>query len=298
MLDRAQVRSSLARRLGLDVGALVPGRPRRGRRGRNDAGCHPALRRPGDAGAAVRLVRLTVPDRAQRPDPAPHGRLARRQRRADAGRFGRDRARTGPFPGPRRRPIGPRDDHLPGLAQRRRAARSGAEGRAGAPLVRHDPSLRRRQRPHRPRTRRPGPGPLGGHAAAVLQPVGPDPPGAQRLLRHSGKHTVGHARRDALAGLVPGLPGTRPDRGGSHSGGSPPTCRILADSRPISPQRPPAACASPPSGRLRGETDVLQVGQARPLLPGHGPAGHPGPDGARYPLPRSAGGRSASYSLP
>ena len=52
-LDAGQVRSSLARRLGIDIGGLKPRRPQRRRRGRNDAGRHAALRPAADRRTAV-----------------------------------------------------------------------------------------------------------------------------------------------------------------------------------------------------------------------------------------------------
>ena len=47
---------------------------------------------------------------------------------------------------------------------------------------------------------------------ALLQPFGPDPARAQGLLRHAGADAEGHDGCHAVAGLVPGLPAAR-DRG-------------------------------------------------------------------------------------
>ncbi len=55
-LEPNQVRSSIARRLGLDVGGLVPARPQCRRRGRDDAGCYGQLCRSFDRGEIVRLA--------------------------------------------------------------------------------------------------------------------------------------------------------------------------------------------------------------------------------------------------
>ena len=53
---------------------------------------------------------------------------------------------------------------------------------------------------------------------AVLQHVGPDPPGAQRLLRHPGADPEGQPGRHALDAMVPGLPGPRLRRGRDDAG--------------------------------------------------------------------------------
>ena len=66
ILDREQVRSSIARRLGMDIGALHARRPQRRRRRRDDARRHAELRPAADRRAAVRLARGAVSDRAQR----------------------------------------------------------------------------------------------------------------------------------------------------------------------------------------------------------------------------------------
>ena len=112
--------------------------------------------------------------------------------RADAGRLRRRSARSGSTT--KRRP--------PHGSTRRCQAfldwfngedddRSGPESRAGASLVRHHPPVRRRQRPHRARDRRHGAGAFRKQPAALLQHVGADPAGAQRLLRHPGSDAEG-----------------------------------------------------------------------------------------------------------
>ncbi len=65
-LDQDQVRSSIARRLGIDIGALTPAdRQRRGCRG-DDARCDAALRRTLNRRAIVRMAFRNVPHGAQR----------------------------------------------------------------------------------------------------------------------------------------------------------------------------------------------------------------------------------------
>ncbi len=88
ILDRDQVRSSIARRLGMDIGALTPA-------DRNVEGVVEMMldatqnyARAADRRAAVRLARGAVSDRAQRHAPHHGRRVARRHDRADAGRLG------------------------------------------------------------------------------------------------------------------------------------------------------------------------------------------------------------------
>ena len=104
MLDREQVRSSIARRLGMDIGALAP-------TDRNVEGvvemmldATEKLRTAAHRGAAVRLACRAVSDRTQRHDQNQRRRLARRQARPDAGRVGSDRQRARPLS--KRRPQG------------------------------------------------------------------------------------------------------------------------------------------------------------------------------------------------
>ena len=100
-------------------------------------------------------------------------------------------------------------------AQRRH--RSGPQGRTRPSLVRHHSPVRRRQRPHRARHRRHGAGALGKQPAALLQHVGADPAGAQRLLRHpraNPERDIGH---HAVDGMVPRLPRPRHRRRADHS---------------------------------------------------------------------------------
>ena len=60
-LDADQVRSSLARRLGIDIGGLTPRRPARRRRGGDDAGRDAALQPAPDRRAAVCVAVGTLP---------------------------------------------------------------------------------------------------------------------------------------------------------------------------------------------------------------------------------------------
>ena len=91
MLDRDQVRSSIARRLGIDIGGLTAGRPPcRGRR-RDDARCDATLCEPLTGGQALRLARGAISDRAQRHVENHGRRMARRQIRPHAGGLRPDR---------------------------------------------------------------------------------------------------------------------------------------------------------------------------------------------------------------
>ena len=64
-LDAEQVRSSIARRLGMDIGGLKAGGPERGGSRRNDAGRHAPLRPAAHRRTAVRVACVLVPDRPQ-----------------------------------------------------------------------------------------------------------------------------------------------------------------------------------------------------------------------------------------
>ena len=70
-----------------------------------------------------------------------------------SGPMGRERVH---FEAPERGAPRDRDEAVPRVVQRAVRRRSGAEGRRGALLVRHDPSVRRRQRPDRAGDRRHG----------------------------------------------------------------------------------------------------------------------------------------------
>ena len=94
-LDPAAVRSSIARRLGMDVGGLKPA-------DRNVEGVVEMMLdatrnydKPADGRAAVRLARKPVPDRAQRHAAHNSRRVAQRQRRPDAGRVRSRSAKSG-----------------------------------------------------------------------------------------------------------------------------------------------------------------------------------------------------------
>ena len=103
-LDRDQVRSSIARRLGLDIGGLTPAD--RDVEGVVEMMLDATQRydEPADGAAPVRLARGSVPDRPQR-NVEDQGRgLARRQDGPDAGGFGPDRQGAGPLRGARGRP--------------------------------------------------------------------------------------------------------------------------------------------------------------------------------------------------
>ena len=222
ILDKEQVRSSIARRLGMDIGGLDAGRPRCRRRRRDDARRHPDLSRAAHRRAAVRLARCAVSDRAQRHDENHRRRLARRPSgpmQVVSGPIGREQVHY----------EAPAADRLDGEMTAflewfngADAARPGLEGGGRPSVVRHDPSLRGRQRPDRPRHRRHDAGALGRQPATLLQHVRADPPGAEGLLRHPRADPEGRPRHHRLAAMVPGLP--RPAFDGAEA--------ILADVLP------------------------------------------------------------------
>ena len=61
-------------------------------------------------------------------------------------------------------------------------------------------------------------------------------------------------------------------------------------------ERPPVPCPEPPPRRPRWQADHLEVGEAREVLTGHGPAGHRVPGRPRRPGPQSR--RRAQHELP
>ena len=72
-LNRETVRSSIARRLGLDIGALARRAPACRRRGRHDARRHRRARAAAHARAPLRLACGALPDRLQRLAPVGSG---------------------------------------------------------------------------------------------------------------------------------------------------------------------------------------------------------------------------------
>ena len=141
-LDAEQVRSSIARRLGMDIGGLKPA-------DRNVEGVVEmmldATRRYDQPLTDERLFAWHAslfPDRPQRHDQDQDRGLARRQHRADAGRLRSDGQGARPFRGaesgaPRRR-----NDGIPRLVRAGHRHRSCPEGRPRASLVRHHPPVR------------------------------------------------------------------------------------------------------------------------------------------------------------
>ena len=213
-LDADQVRSSVARRLGMDIGGLKPA-------DRHVEGVvemmldatqrydqpltqarlfdwHASLFPTGRSG----MHRITVG--AWRDD-----RTAAMQ--VVSGPVGRERVH---FEAPAAARLERRDAAVPRLVQPRHDDGTGAEGSAGASLVRDDSPVRRRQRPHRASHRRHGPRPIGAKSAALLQHVGADPRRARRLLPHPRADATRHAGRHGVDGVVPRVPHAR-DRGSS-----------------------------------------------------------------------------------
>ena len=183
-LDAGQVRSSVARRLGIDIGGLQPAdRHVEGvvemmldATQRYDQplseerlfGWHASLFPIGRSG----MHRITVG--AWRDD-----RTAPMQ--VVSGPVGRERVH---FEAPSADQAPGRDATLRRLVQQRREHRTSAEGRACASLVRDDSPVRRWQRPYRAGDRGHVAGQIGRQLAAVLQHVGADSRGARRVLPH------------------------------------------------------------------------------------------------------------------
>ena len=181
-LDVASVRSSIARRLGVDVGALAPvDRHVEGvvemvldATANCDApvtrdrlfGWHAALFPTGYSGP----VRINVGGWRDDATGPMRGTLR------PAG------TATRPFRSAAGRPAGVRDRPLSGLGQQHVERAAVDQGRACAFVVRHPAPVRRWQRPHRARRWRPVPGPRRWQPPALLQPVGADPTRAQGLL--------------------------------------------------------------------------------------------------------------------
>ena len=181
-LEAEQVRSSIARRLGMDIGALRPA----------DRNVEGVVEMMLDATRNYDQPLTTERLFAWHASLFPTGRSGMHRIRVGAWRddstgpmevvSGADRQRTRPFPGAARETAGPGDARIPGVVQPGCRRRAGSESGAGPSLVRHDPSFRRWQRPHRARDCRHDTGTFGGQSATLLQHVGADPAGARCVL--------------------------------------------------------------------------------------------------------------------
>jgi Fic family protein len=98
-LNREQVRSSIARRLGMDIAGAVHSEAQYRRRCRVDARCHAALSTTADRRTPVRLARCAIPNWTQRNVTHHCRRLATGQGRPDAGRLRHLRPRKGALSG-------------------------------------------------------------------------------------------------------------------------------------------------------------------------------------------------------
>ena len=127
-LDGEQVRSSVARRLGMDIGGLRSRGPQRGRRRKDDDGRDVELRPAPYGGAAARLALIAVPDGPDRHEADYGRRVAGRQRRADAGGVRADGPGAGALRGPARREAGWGDGGFPGLVRRACGDQTGCSG--------------------------------------------------------------------------------------------------------------------------------------------------------------------------
>ena len=141
-LDRDQVRSSIARRLGIDIGGLMPAD--RDVEGVVEMMLDATQRydQPSDRSAAVRLARGVVPYWPQRDVEDQRRGLARRQNRPDAGGVGADRQGARPLRSACGRPRSPRDEEIPRLVREGQFDRSCAQVRRRASVVRHHPPVR------------------------------------------------------------------------------------------------------------------------------------------------------------
>ena len=142
--------------------------------------------------------------------------------------------------------------------------RSRAEGRPRASLVRHHPPVRRRQRPHRARDRRYGARALRAQPAALLQHVGADPAGAERLLRHPRSDAERRPRHHGLAGLVSRTASTAPSTARNDTLAA--CCdkaRFWEAARRRVVQRPAARRDQSAARRLRGQAHLVEMGEAR-----------------------------------
>ena len=187
ILDKEQVRSSIARRLGMEAAALPSG-------DRNVEGVVEmmldATQKYSDELTADRLFgwhASLFPTGRSGMTQNRRRRLAGRRVRTDAGCLRRLMAASESIT--RRRSPRRLDAEMQAFLDWFNGAgryRSGTEGRTRASLVRHHPSVRGRQRTHRARHRRHGARALGREPAALLQHVRANPARTQRLLRHTG----------------------------------------------------------------------------------------------------------------
>ena len=150
-----------------------------------------------------------------------------------------------------------------------------------APVVRDDPSVRRRQWPHRARDRRHGARAIGRKPAALLQHVGADPAGAQRLLRHSGADAAGDHGRHAVDGRGSSPASRALSTGRRHAGGVLAKARFWERLRDVPLNDRQRLVFEPAARRLRGQADDVEMGEAGEMLAGHGAPRHPAARRAR-----------------
>ena len=199
-LNVASVRSSIARRLGVDIGALAPV-------DRHVEG----------------VVDMVLDATAHAAAPVTDARLFGHAALFPTGYSGMSRITVGGWrtdaTGPMQvvsGPIGRQRVHFEAPPAARLAGEIarflawlnaepvGLLIRAGlAHQVRHAPSVRRRQRPDCACARGSGPRARRPQSAALLQPVGANPARAQRLLRRAGADAARLARRHGMARVVP-----------------------------------------------------------------------------------------------
>ena len=208
-LDPAAVRSSIARRLGMDVGGLKPAdrdvegvvemmldATRNYDKKLTEErlfGWHASLFPTGRSG----MRRITVGGWRNDSD----GPM-----QVVSGPVGKEKVH---FEAPKAPRLAKEMTEFLDWFNQRPGGRSGPQGRHRASVVRDNSSVRRRQRAHRARDCRSVPRPLGKKFAALLQHVGADPAGAQGILRPAGTHAKRRDGHNGMADMVPGMPRPR-----------------------------------------------------------------------------------------
>ena len=161
-----------------------------------------------------------------------------------------------------------------GVVQWRPGARSGSQGRHRASVVRDNSSVRRRQRPHRARDRRSVPRSFGKEFAALLQHVRADSAGAQGILRPAGTHAKRRDGHNAWLTWFLECLGRAIDGAETLLASVLTKARFWERHRRIAPERPAETDPQSTAGWLRGQTHVIQMGDADEIIAGHGVARH------------------------
>ena len=298
MLDRDQVRSSIARRLGMDIGGLTPAdrdvegvvemmldatQKYASRSPRERLfGWHAALFPTGRSG----MHKISVGAWRDDSDGPDAGRLRSRSasERVHYEAPAADRLARG-------------NEGVPRLVQRRAARhRSGAQGRRSR-ICGSSPSIRSTTATGASRARSPT---WRSRARSEARSA------STACRRRSGRSatpitTSSKRRRKAISTSRAGSTGSL------AASAAPSTARrtilagVLKKARFWEKhaggglQRTPARHAQPPARRIRGQADLIEMGQARQVLAGHGAARHRRPRRARH--PEEGRGRRAQHQL-